>query len=249
MNKHWAWLLLLSSLGLWVPNTDAHTNVVNNTRDQIVNVVQEPNQKSASPEITSILNFQDNDLEITPDELSKCISESIMNYFNKEVKSYSFSEQEQKILKQWFEKYFAEHKVFSVKWDKIVINMNKQWLYSLFEEFLPYFMPKLKWYSRFWIKLLGIKACTNIVYNDIVGRKWKDAETLYIEDIGILVKYIVDWIKWKYGGDMTIKEWLDSILILFPNNHMKQKMWQYNPNDLNQSISNIKNMKDKLISN
>lgn len=237
---------LILWLSLWIPvygNTLPDTwkwLVEENTKIEISDTLINHQADTAK--------YQQDQIDVLSDDLSKCISKSIIDYFNKEITSYSFSEQEQAVLQWEIAKYFSKNKIIQVVWDKIVIKLDKNWVYNLFDTFLPYFMPKLKWYSKLWISLLGKKTCINIVYKDIVNRKWKDAEALYMEDFCTLIKYIVDGIKPKYGGDMTISEWLNTMLIAFPNEHMNskknsdqyKKYWK-------KSISDIKEYKKYLI--
>jgi hypothetical protein len=102
-------------------------------------------------------------------------------------------------------------------------------------------MPKLKWYAKFWIKLLWMDKCCNMVYKDISKYKWKDAETFYLEDAATLVMYVTNWIKKRYpNADITIWEYLTTLLKAIPNEYINWQLPTYSQNYLNQSIQNIK---------
>jgi hypothetical protein len=106
---------------------------------------------------------------------------------------------------------------------------------------LPHFMPKLKWYAKFWIKLLWIDKCCNMVYKDISKYKWKEAETFYLEDAWTLVTYVRNWIRKNYPNvDITIWEYLNTMLNAIPNEYMKWQLPSYTQNYLNKSITDIK---------
>ena len=180
-------------------------------------------------------------IEALSNELGDCIAESMLSYFNNEIVAYKFNQQEQTALKKDIAEYFSQNDIFQVKQDKIIINIDKNGINKLFHKFLPHFMPKLKWYAKFWIKLLWIDKCCNMVYKDISKYKWKEAEAFYLEDAATLVMYVTNWIKKKYPNvDITIWEYLTTILNAIPNEYIKNQYPTYSQSYLNQSILNVK---------
>lgn len=180
-------------------------------------------------------------LEVLSNNLWNCIAESMISYFNNEIVAYKFDTREQEALKKDIAEYFSQNDIFQVKQDKLIINIDKNGINNLFHKFLPHFMPKLKWYAKFWIKLLWIDKCCNMVYKDISKYKWKEAETFYLEDAWTLVTYVRNWIRKNYPNvDITIWEYLNTMLNAIPNEYMKWQLPSYTQNYLNKSITDIR---------
>ena len=248
-------LLLIWGLLVWT-NINANDFAINknieNTKNGIMTTIstntdiqfQTANFTDHMDTISS--NIKQEEIEALSNELWDCIAESMISYFNNEIVAYKFNQQEQIALKKDIAEYFSQNNIFQIKQDKIVINIDKAGIYKLFQKFLPHFMPKLKWYSKLWIKLLWINNCCNIVYKDISKYKGKEAETFYLEDVWTLVTYVRNWIKKKYPtADITVWEYLYTILNAIPNEYMHWQLPTYSQNFLNQPIANIKTVDPK----
>jgi len=242
-------ILLIWWLLVWsYSNTDANTKAISdNTNQQIINTISEQtknNDETASytDNMDSIANtIKQEQIETLTNDIWNCIAESMISYFNNEIVAYKFNQQEQIALKKDIAEYFSQNDIFQVKQDKIIINIDKNGINKLFHKFLPHFMPKLKWYAKFWIKLLWIDKCCNMVYKDISKYKWKEAEAFYLEDAATLVMYVTNWIKKRYpNADITIWEYLTTILNAIPNWYIINQYPTYSQSYLNQSILNIK---------
>lgn len=245
-------LLILWGLIIWASsNLDSHTPI-NEIKDNQKIEIFEALQRKSSNDIYFLRNDdirkgqnhitkKQENLDVMANDLWNCIAESMIKYFNNEIVAYSFTPQEQIVLKNRIAEYFSQNAVFQVKWNKIILNISKEWINKMFHEFLPLFMPKLKWYSKLWIKLLGINTCCNIVYKDIVKYTWKEAETFFLEDVWTLVLYVSNGIKTLYpDADITIWEYLNTTLSALPNQYMTNKYKWYSDSYLNHSISDIK---------
>lgn len=220
---------------------------ITNTKNDIMSTISTDNE--IWPKTINFTDHMDsiNDkskqeqLEVLSNDLWNCIAESMISYFNNEIVAYKFDTKEQEALKKDIAEYFTQNDIFQVKQDKIIINIDKNGINKLFHKFLPHFMPKLKWYAKFWIKLLWIDKCCNMVYKDISKYKWKEAETFYLEDAATLVMYVTNWIKKKYpNADITIWEYLTTMLNAIPNGYIINQYPTYSQSYLNQSILNIK---------
>lgn len=244
------WLLIWSDISANnLPNTN---HIIDNSKKGIATTIFADNEKW--PNTINYTNYLDtiNDkskheqIEVLSNDLWNCIAESMISYFNNEIVAYKFDSKEQEALKKDIAEYFSQNDIFQVKQDKIIINIDKNGINKLFHKFLPHFMPKLKWYAKFWIKLLWIDKCCNIVYKDISKYKWKEAETFYLEDAATLVMYVTNWIKKRYpNADITIWEYLTTILNAIPNWYIINQYPTYSQSYLNQSILNIKTANPK----
>lgn len=239
------WLLAWTTINAnGLPNKN---DIIDNTQKDLATTIFDDSEKSSNTAYYT--NYLDsiNDkskqeqLEVLSNDLWNCIAESMISYFNNEIVAYKFNTTEQEALKKDIAEYFSQNDIFQVKQDKIIINIDKNGINKLFHKFLPHFMPKLKWYAKFWIKLLWIDKCCNMVYRDISKYKWKEAETFYLEDAATLVMYVTNWIKKKYPNvDITIWEYLTTMLNAIPNGYIINQYPTYSQSYLNQSILNIK---------
>ena len=240
-----AWGIMIN----WL-STQAN-EIKSNTSEKIINTIeinidQDTSKTKKLVELQQWISWEQ--LDVLQEDISKIIAQSMIKYFDAEVKAYSFTSEEKKALEKDIETYFSEHKVFTVNGNKIIINLTPSEIERLFKFFMKHFKPKLWWIARIWVGILWENGTCNVVTRHFTKAKWKDAEERYM-DIEILVKYVVDGLKAKYpDADMTIWECLSYILNWLPNEHMQNRIrkwsWEtYSTAYLNNSISRVKSVR------
>lgn len=240
-----AWWMIIN----WIA-TQAE-DIKTDTKDKIIQTI-EINIDQDTSKMKKIVQLKqwitENQMEILQEDISKIIAQSMIKYFDNEVKAYSFTTDEKKALQKDIETYFSQNNVFTINWDKVIINFSESQADSLFKFFIKHFKSKLSRIAKIWVWILWEKGTCSVVKRHFTKAKWEKAEEAYL-DIEILVKYVVDWLKAKYPNvDMTIWECLSYVLKWLPNDHMKNRITKssgesYSTNYLNNSISRVKSVR------
>ncbi|MDR2415711.1 MAG: hypothetical protein LBD75_03765 [Candidatus Peribacteria bacterium] len=152
--------------------------------------------------------FNDSLVERFSAELPTLLTNTLLTFFDTEVKAFKLNKKSKERLRDEFKKYFSQHQVFEIKNGKIYVKIDDALAKDIYQHFFPLMMDILKdnvnWIQ--WI-LIEIFMGTSLqewskVKKDFATKNLKNIQNDFIDDFGGIFRTVNIAITQQYNVKM-----------------------------------------------
>ncbi|MDR0651619.1 MAG: hypothetical protein LBG59_09870 [Candidatus Peribacteria bacterium] len=153
--------------------------------------------------------IQDDTLEELSPKLPDLLANTLLTFFDTEVKAFTLDQKSKERLKNEFKTYFSQHQVFEIKNGKICIMIDDHLAEETYQHFFPLMMDLLKDNTnRFKWVLIEIFMGTSPqkwsdVKKDFATKNLNESKDSFIDDFGGVFKAINRAIAQQYDVKMV----------------------------------------------